>query len=181
MGNKIYLVMIVAMIIAGVYFVTIPTDDDRNEVNKVFQEIVNQEIKELSIVEAHHGNYSFLTIKNKGVIKEFMNALKQDTYMPKYATGQYNYSYAITLHSKNNNYLLILQNETFHPDIRSDSVEITVYDVKNVNLYDIYRQSRLNDSDFFSIFTELYGYGKYMLRNHQLYNVINKHIKNKGK
>lgn len=181
MSNKIYFLAIVAMIITGIYFVTIPTDRDSNAANTIFQEIVNQDITELSVVIAHNGNFSFLTVKNKEIIKDFMNALRQDTYMPKYATGQYNYRYVVTLHSKSNSYLIMLQNESFNPNIKSDSVEVTLYEVKNVNLRDIYRQSILEDDNFFSIFTRLYGFGKYELRNHQLYNVINKHIKNKGK
>jgi len=150
-------------------------------INRLNEIVSNKEIFELSIVAIHHKDTFFLRIKDKVIIKEIVNALKEDTYLPKFSTGQYNYSYVISMQSKVESDLIILNNETFNDDIRNDSVEVILFNIKNINIFDLYCRSKMENEDFFSLFNQLYGFGDYRLRNHQLYNVINKHIKDKGK
>lgn len=179
--NK-FLYIVLSVLIMTLFFnlITNPSKEAQEDAYKIFQEIVNRDVEKLSIVISRHGDNSYLMINDKKIINEFMDALKNGTYMPRFPTSQYNYSYVITIHSRNNSDLLFLKSDTFNDSIDSYSVEVTLFNVKNINIFDLYYKSKVKDIEFFSLFTHFYGHGKYNLRNHQLYNVINKYIKGKG-
>lgn len=179
--KKILFYAITAMIIFNAYlFITIPSKESIAEAEKYFNGIVHSDIERISIVISRDGDYSYLEIKDKKIIRLFMDSLKNDTYIPKNPTGQYNYRYVISLHDKNGSYLLILESETFNSDNKGDSVEITLFKAKDLDVFNIYYKSIITDQNFFSIFSQLYGFGDFTFRNHQIYGVLNKYIKGKG-
>lgn len=179
--NKILSIVLVASILYLIYFlITNPSKDHRQNASILFQEITNKDIDKLSIIIDDKKGYSYYTIQDKIVIKEFVDALKRDTFIPKMQAGHHMYTYVITLHNNTNSNLILLRSDSIDKGISNDSVDITLFEVENIDILKIYYKSLLENKDFFNIFTPLYGYGKYYLRNHELYNVLNKYIKGKG-
>lgn len=177
---KIAITAIVLLLL--IFYILIGPSKDEILQNKIalLEDIVNRDIDELSIVIYENSKYSYLKINDKKIIIEFMNTLKNDAYIPDYSTGQYNSKYVITLHSKNNSDLIKLSSDTFNDNIESDSVEVTLFDVKNIDIFDMYCKSTITGENFFSLFIVSYGSGKYDFRNKKLYYVIKKYFKSKG-
>ncbi|PKL18749.1 MAG: hypothetical protein CVV49_04190 [Spirochaetae bacterium HGW-Spirochaetae-5] len=179
--NLFIAITIVILSLFAYFHLTMPSWEERykNQI-AMLQNVINREIDKISIVIYENNNYSYLAIYDKKIIKEFMDILKKDTYIPNPSTGQYGSKYVITLHSKANSDLIKLSSDTFNDSIKSDSVEVTLYGVKDIDIFDLYSKSVINSKVFFSLFIVSYGSGKYSFRNQKLYYFINKYIKGKG-
>jgi len=176
----IFIVAVVVIVNFTYNFFTKQSKEEKKIQNSLFQSIVDSKIDELSIVICHYNNYSYLKIDDKEIIKKFIDALKSDTYTPEHPTGQYNFKYIITLHSGNYSSLIKLRSDTFNSGISKDSVEVILYTANDISLYDLYYNAKKENKDFYELFIKYFGYGEHTLRNHKLYEVINKYIKNKG-
>lgn len=176
----IFIVAVVVIVNFTYNFFTKQSKEENKIQNSLFQSIVDSKIDELSIVICHYKNYSYLKIDDKKIIKEFIDALKSDTYTPEHPTRQYNFEYIISVHSGSHSYLIQLCSDTFNSGISKDSVEVILYTVKDINIYDLYYKCKKEDKDFYELFIKYFGYGEHTLRNHKLYEVINKYIKDKG-
>ena len=179
---NIFIAITIVILSLFVYFYLSMPSWEKKYQNQMamFQDVINREIDKISIVIYENNNYSYLAINDKKIINEFMDILKKDTYIPTPSTGQYGSKYVITLHSKDNSDLIKLSSDTFNDSIKSDSVEVTLFGVKNIDIFDMYSKSVIDSKVFFSLFIVSYGSGKYNFRNQKLYYFINKYIKGKG-
>jgi|GEM_PF-6198970 hypothetical protein len=173
-----YLIFFIVLFTAVYFFIRYPSKEEQRNANILFQNIVNSKIDKLSIVIHDHKGYSYLLIKDKQIIEEFLDALKNDTYIPSEPAGHHMYRFVITLHEKERSYLILLRSDS--TDVNINSVEIILFDIYNIDILNLYYKSRLENKEFSSAFSQLYGNGKHHLRNNQLYNVINKYIKGRG-
>ncbi len=172
---------LVLLLICFYFYLISPSKKEVQQKQAVMlQNIVNRDVDELSIVIDVHSKYSYLKIKDKKIIKEFMDALKNDSCFQFSMTGQYNSEYVLTLHSKSNSDLIKLSSDTFNNSVKSDSVKVTLFEVKNIDIFDLYYKSIMEGENFFSLFMVYYGYGEYYYENYKLYNIIDKYIKDKG-
>lgn len=146
----------------------------------LLKDFVNRNVEELSIVLHVNSQYSYLKIKDKEIIKEIMDALGSDSVIQPQQTGQYNSEYVMTLHDKNSSDLMKLSSETFNKNVKSNSVKVTLFEVKNIDIFDLYYKSIMECEDFFTLFMRYFGYGEYYYENYKLYDIINKYIKGKG-
>lgn len=155
-----------------------PSKEVIRKSNLLFQDIISKEVDKLSIVIHEKDGYSYLMITDKPILKEFMNALKNDTFIPNTTPGHHRYRFLITLHSKD--VINLIECESDSPDIKMNLVDITLFDVKAIDILNIYYKSVTENIEFSRLFGDFFGFGKYSMRNEELYNVLNKYVKGKG-
>ena len=177
---RLLLGLVILLICAYFYLISPSKKEVQQKQTAMLHDIVNRDVDKLSIVLHVDNKYSYLMINDKKIIKEFMDTLKNDSNFKYSMTGQYNSEYVITLHSKNNSDLIILSSETFNNSVKSDSVKVTLFEDKNIDIFNLYYKSIMEGEEFFSLFMIYYGYGQYYYENYKLYDIINKYIKGKG-
>jgi len=155
-----------------------PLKEEIRKSNLFFQDIVSKDVEKLSIVINNKGDYSYLMITDKLIIKEFMDVLKNDTFIRSDTPGHHEYQFLITLHSKDVVHLIKCKSDSH--DIKMNLVDITLFDAKAMDILNIYYKSVTENIELSSLFSGLYGSGKFSLRNEELYNILNKYVKDKG-